>query len=55
MPLYEFYCNKCAIVREALVPLKDYNERPECPKCKEKMEKYVNKVHLSTKRVTYGY
>ena len=55
MPIYEFYCHDCMITREALIRLKDYKKRPDCPKCKKEMEKYIGKVHLSSRRVSYGY
>lgn len=55
MPLYEFYCLECEIVRESLIDLKDYKKRPDCPGCKKKMEKHIDKVHLSSRRKSYGH
>ena len=55
MPLFEYYCTDCVIIREALVSLKDYKKRPKCPKCGKQMNKHIDKVHLSSKRVTYGH
>lgn len=55
MPLFEYYCHDCERTFEAIVPLKEYNKKVKCPKCKKDLKKYVGKVHLSSKRVTYGY
>lgn len=58
MPLYEYYCTDCEITREALLPVpktKTDTRKVPCPICKKPMKKYVGKVHLSSKRATYGY
>jgi putative FmdB family regulatory protein len=55
MPLYQYYCLHCERVFEAIVPLKEYDKKIKCPKCGKEMNKYVDKVHLSSTRATYGY
>ena len=55
MPLYSYYCLDCEKTYEAIVPLKEYDKKIKCPKCKKKLNKYIGKVHLSSKRVTAGY
>lgn len=53
--LYEVYCTDCTEIREVILSLKDRNRKIPCPTCKKPMKRRVGKVHLSSKRVTYGY
>jgi len=54
MILYSYYCLECEQVFEAMVDMKD-RDKVKCPKCKKKLRKHIDKPHLSSKRVTYGY
>ena len=66
MPLYDFWCEKCAIHREATMPLAtlDKYERGKlkksdmakfnCPECREPMRKIIAPVRLSSERCTIG-
>lgn len=54
MILYEYYCLKCERVYTALADIKD-RDKAVCPKCGEKLKRHFNKVHLSSKRCTFGY
>ena len=53
MILYEYYCTKCEKVYTALADIED-RDKAKCPKCKKKLKRHYNKVHLSSKRVTFG-
>ena len=55
MPVYEIYCVDCSEIREVLVPVSERNKKVKCPTCKKDMKKRIGKVHLSSKRVTFGY
>ncbi len=59
MPIFDYYCNDCVQTHEIIVPLKDVengnDKKIPCPKCKKPLKKYINKIHLSTKRCTFGY
>ena len=54
MILYSYYCLDCEKTFEARASIKDRN-KVKCPHCGKKLKRYIDKVHLSSKRVTYGY
>lgn len=54
MILYEYYCLECEKIFEAMADIEDRNGAV-CPHCGKKLKRHINNVHLSSKRVTYGY
>ena len=54
MILYSYYCTDCEKVFEAMADMKD-RDTVKCPKCGKKLKRHIHDVHLSSKRVTYGY
>lgn len=44
MPLYTFYCKDCEKMIEAIVALKDFDEKHTCPHCKGELKMIMTPV-----------
>ena len=49
MPLYDFFCDKCNKLIEAIVPLKDHDKPLNCPHCGSKLERIIMPVNFWVK------
>lgn len=41
MPLYEYQCQKCTKIFDLMVPLKEWDVKPDCPGCGGKSKKLM--------------
>uniref|UniRef100_A0A6M3KVC4 Putative regulatory protein FmdB zinc ribbon domain-containing protein n=1 Tax=viral metagenome TaxID=1070528 RepID=A0A6M3KVC4_9ZZZZ len=42
MPIYDYYCIKCAKIYEIIVPLVEIDKKIKCPLCKKVLKKRIS-------------
>jgi len=43
MPIYEYLCNKCAVVSEQIFPIRSFPQTIECPSCNGEAHKIISR------------